>query len=329
MTAIDRPFTGIPTFLRQPLLQNSSDLDRAAIAVLGIPFDEGSPFLPGSRMGPRTIREHTLRFSVNEPLYDLDCDESYLWPEISRGLILDAGDVDVRPANAERTFEIITERVREITAAGVFPVIIGGDHSITWPVFAGLATAAHVIQFDAHQDYSPVDADLIRTNSNAFRHISEMRNCLSITQVGIRGLRNPRSDVAAMRAGGNHVLGMTKSRELGPSGIAQLLPEKSKVYVSIDIDALDMSLIPGCVSGEPAGFDYSELMAMLRAITERHEIVGFDLVEVNPSLDVRTGATSYLGALIIIGFLGYICNQPWWKESRSQFYAEVDGFRWG
>lgn len=321
MKTINRPYCGIPTFLRAPLMRDASELKAAAIAVLGVPFDEGSPFMPGSRMGPRSVREHTLRFSVQEPLYDLDRDETYLWEEISRNLILDAGDVDVRPANAERTFEVITARMREIVASGAYPVAIGGDHSITWPLLQAYDTPAHVIQFDAHQDVSEADEDLIRTNGHAFRHITQMGNCLSLTQVGIRGIRNPKADVAKMRDAGHRVLGMTESRRLGAQGVAELLPAGSKVYVSIDIDALDMSLIPGCVSGEPDGFDFRQLMDMLKAIAERHEIIGFDFVEVNPTLDVRTGATSYLGALICVGFLGFICNQPWFRKGREHLYA--------
>lgn len=319
MTPYFRPFSGPPSFLRQRVMQDPAELRQAAIAVLGVPFDEGSPFLPGSRFGPRAIREHSLRFSVSQPLYDLDCDESYLWHEISNGLILDAGDVDIRPANAARSFEAITARTRQILDAGALPVVLGGDHSITYPVFAAFEEPAHVIQFDAHQDYEPITEDLNRTNSHAFRHIAGMETCLSITQVGIRGIRNPKSDVEAMRAGGHRVLGMTESRRLGPDGIAALLPERSKVYVSIDVDALDMSLIPGCVSGEPDGFDYRQLMAMLKSIAIRHEVIGFDFVEVNPPLDVQTGATSYLGALITTGFLGFICNQPGWHARRARY----------
>jgi agmatinase len=75
-----------------------------------------------------------------------------------------------------------------------------------------------------------------------------------------------------------------------------------------------MALIPGCVSGEPDGFSHRDLMAALRAVAERCEIVGFDFVEVNPPLDIRTGATSYLGALVTAGFLGFICAQPWWER---------------
>ena len=310
MKSIDRPFTGIPTFMRAPVAETPDAL--AAIAVLGVPFDEGSPFLPGSRMGPRAIREHSLRFPPGG-LYDPDTGETFLAREVA-GLIRDAGDVDVRPANAARTFEIITLRTREILDAGAFPVVLGGDHAITYPVFEAFDRPAHVLQFDAHQDYSEIDEDLARTNSHAFRHITGMETCLGLTQVGIRGLRTTGAHVDELRAKGHTVVPMGQARKLGAEGIAALLPEGAPVYVTIDVDALDMALIPGCVSGEPDGFTHRDLMAALRAVAERCEIVGFDFVEVNPPLDVGTGATSYIGALVTAGFLGFICAQPWWER---------------
>jgi len=87
--------------------------------------------------------------------------------------------------------------------------------------------------------------------------------------------------------------------------------------VSIDVDAMDMSLVPGCVSAEPNGLTYPELRDSLKAIAERHDIAGFDFVEVNPPLDVGTGVTAYLGALTVIEFLGHICAQPRWAARRS------------
>jgi agmatinase len=87
--------------------------------------------------------------------------------------------------------------------------------------------------------------------------------------------------------------------------------------VSIDVDAMDMSLVPGCVSAEPNGMSYVELRDSLKAIAERHDIAGFDFVEVNPPLDVGTGVTAYLGALTVIEFLGHICAQPRWAARRS------------
>jgi agmatinase len=201
MRAVNRPYTGIPTFMRAPLAETPEALAGAAIAVLGAPFDEGSPFLPGSRMGPRAIREHSLRFPPGG-LYDPETGESFLVREVTGGLIRDAGDVDIRPANAARTFELITSRTRAILDAGAFPVVLGGDHSITYPVFEAFDRPAHVLQFDAHQDYSEIDEDLSRTNSHAFRHITGMETCLGLTQVGIRGLRTTGAHVDELRAEG-------------------------------------------------------------------------------------------------------------------------------
>ena len=314
MERINRPFSGITTFLRTKHTEDPADYKKAAIAVLGVPFDEGSPFLPGSRMAPRAIREHSLRFPVLSPIYDVDSDETYLWHEISNKLIIDAGDVDVRPANAARTFDVIRARVQEFVDTGVFPVIIGGDHSITYPVFETLNTPAHVIQFDAHQDCDEITEDLMHTNSHPFRHIINMKNCLSLTQVGIRGLRNPAALYNEMKQLGHNVVTMKQVHELGASGIAGLIPAGEAVYISIDIDALDMSLIPGCVSGEPNGMTFNELTDALRAIVETHPVIGFDFVEINPMLDVGTGATSYLGTVIIVTLLGIICNQPRWQD---------------
>lgn len=89
------------------------------------------------------------------------------------------------------------------------------------------------------------------------------------------------------------------------------------MLVSIDIDVLDLPLVPGCVSAEPSGMLYDELRDALFALAERTEIAGFDLVEVNPQLDVGTGMTSYLAAHTILEFLGHICDQPRWTAKRE------------
>ena len=318
---VNRAYTGIPSYLRARIALDPAAYAGARIGIAGVPFDEGSPFLPGSRMGPRAIREHSLRLPQGAALYDPDTGEEYLGRELAEGLIVDCGDVDIRPANPARTFELITEKVRGMLDAGLFPVVLGGDHSITWPIFAAFDQPMHVIQFDAHQDYEEITADLDRTNSHAFRHITGLDTCLSLTQVGIRGLRTTKKHVEAVRAAGNRVVCMTEARRLGAEGIAALLPEGSDVSVTIDVDALDLSIVPGCVSGEPDGLTFPQLMAALQAIAVRHRIRGFDFVEVNPPLDIGTGATAYLGALVVTGFLGFICNQPWWAEARETVEA--------
>jgi agmatinase len=192
--------------------------------------------------------------------------------------------------------------------------LLGGDHAITFPVVRGFGGPLHVFHFDAHTDYAPSTDGLEMTNGHAFRHIRRMGHVETLTQVGIRGLRTSTADSIA---DGNRVITMEEFRGLSPAALVEPLPPDARCFVSIDIDALDLSLVPGTVSAEPEGMSYSQLRDALAALARRAEIVGFDLVEVNPLLDVATGVTSYLAAYLIIEFLGHICEQPRWRERRS------------
>ena len=102
-------FAGIPSFLRAKICTDLDQLD-ADIAVIGVPTDEGSPFMPGSRFGPRSIREHSLRFGTGG-FYDHDADQVYLKYELENERIADVGDADVWPTDVEGTFRRITEAV--------------------------------------------------------------------------------------------------------------------------------------------------------------------------------------------------------------------------
>jgi agmatinase len=116
---------------------------------------------------------------------------------------------------------------------------------------------------------------------------------------------------------GNRVVTMEEFRDVTPRGLVDRIPRDAACYVSVDVDVLDLPLVPGCVSAEPNGFLYAELRDTLRALAEHTRIVGFDLVEVNPMLDVGTGITSYLAAHTIVEFLGWLCAQPWWIAGRD------------
>jgi agmatinase len=313
MARLNRPYVGIPTFLRARLVADIATLD-AKIAVLGAPFDEGSPFLPGSRMAPRAIREQSLRFAGRNGIFDIDGGQEYLVREMEQGLIADVGDVDVYPTNPAKTFEGLTRDVRAILARGALPVVLGGDHSISFAVVRAFDEPVHVLQFDAHTDYAPITAELQYTNGHAFRHIAAMKHVTGLTQIGIRSLRTSPEQVRDIKADGHRIISMREFDRMRPQDVAAALPEGTRCYVSIDVDALDMSLTPGCVSAEPNGMSYAQMRDALRAISERLDVVGFDFVEVNPPLDVGAGATSYLGAHTVIEFLGHICAQPRWAR---------------
>lgn len=300
------PSVGIPTFLRAPLATSIDGLD-ATVVVLGVPTDEGSPYKPGSRFAPRAIREHSLRLCGGGGGYfDALTGQTFLEDVLADGRLVDAGDAAILPTNVTATFDHITATVRKILDTGALPVILGGDHAIPYPTVRAYGEPLHVVQFDAHLDYEPFVHGLTMTNGHAFRHIAHMDHVRSLTQIGIRGIRNPKTTFDESIADGNTVVTMAEFVSGGIEEALQHIPMGEAVYVSIDIDALDMSLVPGCVSAEPDGMTYSQLREALAAVARHGRVVGFDLCEVNPMLDVATGITSYLAAYAIVEFLGQI-----------------------
>ncbi|GHB25738.1 arginase family protein [Salinicola rhizosphaerae] len=303
-TKTNRAYCGIPTFLRADLCALGGEIPTDAMAVLGIPFDEASPFMPGARFAPRSLREHSLRFSP-QSYYDMTSDRTYLTDAVTGRAIVDAGDVDVVPVNVAATHHNITEAVAVLLAADAIPVVLGGDHSISFPVVSAFQRPIHVIQIDAHLDFAPITDTLTYTNGQPFRHISNLPQVQSVTHIGARSLRIREAEYRDTLAAGNRIVGMDEIRETAIEDWLGHIPADASVYLSVDIDAFDMSLVPGCVSGEPDGLDYRQMRSLLKAIVARFDLVGFDLVEINPQLDVATGATSYLGAQVLVELMGY------------------------
>ena len=297
-------YSGIPTFLRSKICHDLDNLN-ANYAVIGVPYDEGSPFVGGSRFCARSVREHSLRFGGGA-IYDIENDKEYLREAIHNNQIVDLGDIDVTASRGDVTMEKLSSVIEKILSHNAMPIILGGDHTITFPIVRAFKNPMHVVQLDAHMDYNKVSEGMTYTNATSFRLLHKLKHVRSLNQVGIRSMRDNRSDVKDAEKNGSRIITMPKIRELGPENIWVHLPEGEDCYVTIDIDAYDMALVPGCVSAEPNGFQFNELKLTLKSLSKRMNIVGFDFVEVNPMLDVGTNVTSYLGALTVAMFLGFI-----------------------
>jgi len=315
----DLPYTGLVSFLRSPRCADLDTLD-ADIAILGAPSDEGSPWKPGARFAPRKIRELSLQFAGRGTVdgqrgyYDIGNDRRYLDHERINRRIVDCGDSDIIYTNVRRTFDNITRDVGKILEAGAFPVVIGGDHAITYPVVRAYQHRLHVVHFDAHMDYRPFIHGVQWANGNPIRNVAKLPTVGSIVQVGIRSLRTRQADVLDSRARGNDILTVPEYRRRGPAGMLEKIPRDEPVYVSIDIDVLDLPLVPGCASAEVNGLEYDELRQALFAIARHAEVVGFDLVEVNPMLDVASENTSLIAAQLIMEFLARIVEHPGYRR---------------
>ena len=214
---LNLPFTGLVSFMRAPAFTDFTRLD-ADIAILGAPTDEGSPWKPGSRFAPRKIRELSVQYAGYGPTqnqkgyYDIEEDRRYLEYERQHNRIVDCGDSDIVYTNVRRTFDNITQDVRRILRAGAFPVVLGGDHAVTYPVVRAYDERLNVVHFDAHLDYRPFVHGVQWANGNPIRNVAQLKTCHHIIQVGIRSLRTSQSDVADSRARGNDIVTVPELR---------------------------------------------------------------------------------------------------------------------
>jgi agmatinase len=320
------PFVGVPTYLRAPLVTDLDNLD-ADIAILGIPHDEGSPWYPGARMGPRQIRELSVRYAEygktqsKGGYYDLDEDRRYLTYETQNNRIVDCGDVDVIFTNPEETEANVTRDVKRILAAGALPVIFGGDHAVSYAVVRAYEQEINVLQFDAHLDYRAIIRGATYQNGSPIRRMAALPTIKQFVQVGMRSMRMSQDDLAEARTNGNDVITMKEYRREGVERILEKIPAGAPLYVTIDIDAFDVSLVPGVASAEPGGFDYEELKQALFAVARHADVLGFDVVEVNPMLDVQSNNTALLGAQLALEFMARIADgEPYLRRN-----GRIDG----
>lgn len=311
------PFTGIATFARAPYVQAEVlQPGDAHFAVLGVPFDGAVGYRPGQRLAPRAIRDLSTRYALpwgagNPGYWDIQDDQWYL----AGCRLVDVGDADPLYTDLEHLDRSVASLVGAITRARAIPVVLGGDHSITYPVLRALAPCfapggiytgrrLHILQIDAHLDFTDTVAGFARSNSSPFRRAAELPFVGTITVVGVRGIRtNPEAYAAAVQRG-NRIVTMHELRRAGIDAVLEHLPRGEPLYVSLDIDGLDPAIAPGTSSPEPSGLTYDEVRAILRAAAGIGRIVGLDVVEVNPYLDPG-GATSLLAARLVIEAMAF------------------------
>ncbi|MFD2739278.1 agmatinase [Sulfitobacter aestuarii] len=302
---LDLPFVGISTFGKRPYEPDWRALD-ADVAILGAPFDAGTQWRSGARFGPRGVREASTLFSFGHGgAYDHEDDVTYLPADVN---IVDLGDADIVHTDTEKSHANIETGVRAILEAGALPVVIGGDHSINIPcirAFEGQGDI-HILQIDAHLDFVDERHGVRHGHGNPMRRAAERDYVTGLTQVGIRNVSSTaREGYEDARAMGSDIISVRQARELGTQGVLAHVPTGARLYVTIDIDAFCPSIAPGTGTPSHGGFLYYEVLELLQAAAQRHEVVGIDLVEVAPDYD-HSGSTSILAAQLLLNFLGHI-----------------------
>jgi agmatinase len=306
------PYSAGPcSFCRALVVDDVRSMPKGArIAFLGIPFDEGTLYRPGSRFGPRSIREASIVYGSSSEgfggFYDVEVGRVLL----AEAVMVDVGDVKVVPTRSDLSSDRITATVGDLIDRGLFVVSAGGDHSVSFPIIRAQAgrRRINVVQFDTHLDFTDEVSGARYTHGSSMRRASELEGVDSITQVGIRGLLNsPVSHISAIEAG-NTVVTTQELRRIGAEQTMRMVAP-GDCYVTIDIDVLDPSVAPGTGTPEPGGLSYDEMKVLLAALAGRRDIRirGFDLVEVNPLFD-HGGITALLASRVILDFLGMLAS---------------------
>lgn len=302
---LNLPFVGHTTFAKSPIADITNI--NADVAVLGVPNDMGTQYRSGARFGPRAIREASTLFSFGHGgAYDHEDDITYLTEEQLK--IVDVGDADMVHTDMEACHRNTEAAVREILRQGVFPLVLGGDHSITAPVFKAYDQEGplHIIQFDAHIDFVDERHGVRYGHGNCIRRASEQENFLGVTQLGIRNVSSSnRNDYVDARKAGSDIISVRQIRAMGKEAVLNRIPKDANYYITIDIDGFDPSIAPGTGTPSHGGFMYYEVLELIQGLSKRGNIIGMDLVEVAPAYD-PAGVTSILAAQILMNALGFI-----------------------
>jgi agmatinase len=273
-------FAGISTFLRLP---HEPDLQGVDVAVIGLPFDTGVSFRAGARFGPRAIREGSLNL---RPFYN-PAQRVEVFERLSA---IDYGDAPVVPGFTDRSNDKMCATLRDIHAAGVVPLGLGGDHSVLLPELRAAAEThgpLGLILFDAHTDTSDEDFGEKYTHGTVVRRAVEegLVDAARSTLLGIRGGMNGAGELDDDRALGFTVFSGDDLAQLGTGAVSAAVERAGgKAFLSFDIDFVDPAYAPGTGTPECGGPTSMQALALLRACRGLH-IVGADVVEVLPDLD--------------------------------------------
>jgi agmatinase len=315
-------FAGINTFRKAPYLEDVHDVGKHEVAILGAPFDMGTTYRAGCRFGPQAIRRISALYDSYSVDMAVDLEE-----ELD---LVDLGDVFVIPSNIEKSFDQIDRAVSWVAGEGVFPVVLGGDHSIGYPDVRAIAPhidgRVGIIHLDRHLDIQERDMDE-RMHTTPWFHATNIENAppANLVQMGIGGWYGSRPGVKVARDRRTTVLTITDIEEVGVERAAEVALEVAwkdadAVFLSFDIDSVDAGFVPGTGSPEPGGLLPREALKLLRLIA-REGICGMEVVEVAPPYDV-SDMTAQLACRAVMDVLGTLVAEGKLGARRGQERTE-------
>lgn len=269
----------------------NASFDEAKFVLYGVPFDGTSSFRAGSKWAPFEMRKASYNFETYIPDLDIELEDVPFH---------DMGDCDTY-ADVDNTLAEVFEVASSIVKAGKIPIMMGGEHSLTYPCVKAYKEKVGFVVMDAHHDLRPGYRGVKYSHASVSRHIIEELTDKYVS-IGIRS--GPKEEWDYVR--GNDKIRCFTSEQVFEKGITSILKEVDtylkdcdRIYLSLDMDAIDPAYAPGLGTPEPFGMTPRDVRAVIRHLVPK--IVGFDVVEISP--DVDNGVTSGLGAKLIRDFI--------------------------
>jgi agmatinase len=278
-------------FLQNRFLSGDSSYEECEICIVGLPYDGTSSYRPGARFAPNAIRKASWGMETYSPNLRRDLDDLN---------ICDLGDLEIPFGNKEMALAKIRETTEKIISDEKYPVFLGGEHLITLPVVEGFRKRFRdvaVVQFDAHTDLRDKYLGETLSHSTVMRRVLEVVGTDQLFQFGIR---------SGSREEFSYANDIGSLYDFSNNGFHRALSNiKDKpVYISLDLDVLDPSILPGTGNPEPGGIDFSEILRALQ-ILGKARVIGFDVVELSPNHDPSEVSSIVTSTLVREMILNY------------------------
>jgi agmatinase len=291
-------YAGLLTFGGAPYTEDPAELDGFDVAIVGAPMDDLVSDRPGTRLAPRAIRSASAA-SGRHLEVAIDAFE-----ELE---VLDFGDAPVVPADAPASHAAIEATVGQVLAAGVMPVVLGGDHSISEPAVRACA-AVHgpvgMVHFDTHTDTGVEVFGVELSHGTPMRHLVDDGHVAGgrYAQIGLRGYWPGEEEFAWQAERGITSLFMHDVRDLGIREVVRraiAAVGAGPVYLTVDVDVLDPAFVPGTGTPEPGGMSAVDLLLAVRTVATELDLVGADVVEVLPTRVGSADASALVAERIV------------------------------
>jgi len=280
-------------FIETNYISANASFEKSGGVILGCPYDGSASFRPGARFGPSAIRRASWGIETFSPYFQRD---------LSQCSIHDMGDLELPLGEKKASLDLIRMALRKILSGKKFPILLGGDHLITLPIIEEILPIyprLHLLQIDAHADLREDYLGESLSHSTVMKRVIERLGEGRLFQIGIRSGVEEEFRLARK---------MKSIVSLDPGALSSMIKRlrNQPVYITLDLDVIDPSLLPGVGTPEPGGLSFQEFISLLKKLQTLH-VIGFDIVELTPDYD-PTQISSVTASVILREMILAFCS---------------------